>query len=273
MSDANIYPFPRPGAPGDPDRYGERDGAGEAPGGLERWPLEDDIDVPSTALFAGDTGTLTELERRALVMLLKRPFISARTHEKEWRAVSENPAVFRSRLNDLFLELALDTDREVAFKRQVLTETGDRFPTLLHDTGWTREETLLLVLARSRYRAERLGGAERVFLDRDDMIEHVLAYQSANATDRSGNRRRAERGIETLNRAKLLIGHSRVDRFEISAAIESLMPLEKLRELCTWLHREATGTDTGDGDEPAEDAGDGQGETRSQDNEDAGENA
>jgi hypothetical protein len=190
----------------------------------------------SVALFDGDQGTLDIDQRRALVVLLKNRFISAATHAREWRALARSPAPITSRLNDLFMELHLDLEREVAFKRQVAPEGGGRpFPTLLYDAPWTREETIVLVYLRQRYRNEQAGGAEKAYVDRDDILDYVEQHHPSSATDRAGNARKAQRAVENVYKAGLLIGRSDADRFEISAAIDVLLPLEKLQELTAWL--------------------------------------
>lgn len=199
----------------------------------------------SVALFEGDDGTLELPQRRVLVALLKQRFITAQSHPKEWRALITNPRPIRSRLNDLFLDLHLDAVREVAYKRQVVPEGGGRFPTLLHDTAWTREETILMVYLRTRSRSEEVAGASRTYVDRQDMLEYVAALRPAHATDQAGDGRRAVKAIESLNRAGLLIGASTADRFEVSPAIDVVLPLERLQELLRWLnaqHNTAAGT-------------------------------
>lgn len=210
------------------------------------WPAEDvDLDDPerestsTIALFEGDEGGLELDQRRALVVLLKQRFITGRTHPREWRALTRNPRPIRARLNDLFLELHLDADREVAYKRQVAPEGGGRpFPTLLYDAPWGREDTILLVYLRSRFRSEQAAGAEKVFVDRADMLEFVEQHRPAHATDQSGDKKKAERAIEALYKAGLLIGSTTGDRFEVSAAIEVLLSMEKLTELLAWLRQQ-----------------------------------
>jgi hypothetical protein len=213
-----------------------------------------DRELTSTvALFEGDEGGLELDQRRALVVLLKQRFISARTHPKEWRALTRQPQPIRARLNDLFLELHLDSDREVAYKRQVSPEGGGRpFPTLLYDAPWGREDTILLVYLRSRFRSEQAAGADRVFVDRDDMVEFVDQHRPSHATDQAGDRKRAERAIEALYKAGLLIGSGTGERFEVSIAIEVLLPMEKLTELLAWLRTQngTAGDPTGDPTDP-----------------------
>ena len=201
--------------------------------------FDDDAERESTstvALFEGDEGGLELGQRRALVYLLKNRFISAQSHPREWRALVTNPRPIRARLNDLFMELHLDADREVAYKRHVSPEGGGRaFPTLLYDVPWGREETILLVYLRARHRSEHATGAERVFVDREDMLENVARYRPEGSTDLAGDAKKATRAIETVFKSGLLIGRSDADRFEISNAIEVLLSMEKLTELLAWL--------------------------------------
>ncbi|MFC4783870.1 DUF4194 domain-containing protein [Nocardioides sp. MAHUQ-72] len=191
----------------------------------------------SVSLFEGDEGGLEYAERRALVALLKQRFISARTHPRDWRALTENERVIRSRLNDLFLELQIDPVREVAWKRQAVPETGPKFPTLLYDAAWSREETVVLVHLRDRFRAASAAGEGRVYVDREDVVEYVAGFRPAHATDVAGDEKRARNAVSSVNKAGLLIGSPTDDRFEISEAIESLLPLELLKELLVSLQQ------------------------------------
>lgn len=206
-------------------------------------PLEDDLlEDDSVSLFEGDEGGLEYAQRRALVALLKQRFISARTHPRDWQVLVEHERVLRSRLNDLFLDLAVDRAREVAWKRQATSETGSRFPTLLYDAAWSREETLVLVHLRDRLRAGLAGGDARVYIDREDIVEYVASFRPAHATDEAGDEKRARNAVVSIVKSGLLIGSATDDRFEISEAVEPLIPLELLAELLEALQR-ANGTE------------------------------
>lgn len=223
----------------------------------------DDPDRESTStvsVFEGDEGGLEVDQRRALVALVKQRFISGRTHPKEWKALTRNPRPIRARLNDLFLDLHIDTAREVAFKRQVAPEGGGRpFPTLLYDAPWGREDTILLVFLRSRFRSEQAAGASKVFIDRQDMLEFIEQHRPPHATDQSSDGKRAVKAIDTVYKAGLLVGPSTGDRFEVSNAIEILLTMDKLTELLTWLRTQngsagpgGTGDDTPTADQTAD---------------------
>ena len=210
------------------------------------------LDEGSVSLFEGDEGGLEYAQRHALVTLLKQRFISARTHPRDWRVLVEHERLLRSRLNDLFLELAVDRRREVAWKRQATSETGSRFPTLLYDAAWSREETLVLVHLRDRLRAGLASGDARVFIDREDIVEYVASFRPAHATDEAGDEKRARNAVVSIVKAGLLIGAAGDDRYEISEAVEPLLPLELLQELLEALQR-ANGADVPDrGDEPSD---------------------
>jgi hypothetical protein len=195
------------------------------------------LDDTSVSLWEGDEGGLEYAQRQALVALVKQRFISARTHPRDWQVLVEHERVLRSRLNDLFLDLAIDRTREVAWKRQAVSETGSRFPTLLYDAAWSREETLVLVHLRDRLRAGQAGGDARVFVDREDVVEYVASFRPAHATDEAGDEKRARNAVVNVNKAGLLIGAPGDDRYEISEAVESLLPLELLTDLLEALQR------------------------------------
>lgn len=223
---------------------------------LEETPELDDLDViddRSVSLFEGDEGGLEYAQRQTLVTLLKQRFISARTHPRDWQVLVEHEQLLRGRLNDLFLDLQVDRAREVAWKRQAQAEGGGRFPTLLHDTAWSREETLVLVHLRDRLRAGIAGGDVRVYVDRDDLLDYVASYRPVHATDESGDEKRARNAVTSIVKAGLLIPTASDDRFEISEAVEPLLPLELLQELLEALQK-ANGTQRDDEAEAPADA-------------------
>jgi hypothetical protein len=204
----------------------------------------DDAGADSTlALFDGDSGGLSLDQRRALVVLLKNRFVSADRRPAEWRVIRENPAPIKSRLNDLLLDLHIDTRYEVAFKYQAVSDTGAReFPTLLHDMAYTREETILLVFLRHRFQSEQNAGHEDVTVEYDDMIQHVTAFRPASDTNRSGGETAARNAVKNLTKADVLMTTNDAARLRISPVIGVLLPLPRLHELWEWLVNENAST-------------------------------
>lgn len=195
----------------------------------------EDADPASThALFDGDEGGLELDERRALVVLLKNRFITSESHPREWRTIVASQQVIRQRLNDLFLELVISPEREVAFKRPV---AGSReVPTLLHDTIWQREETALLVYLRVRSRNEQARGEAHARVSHAELLDHLRDNRPDSATNQVGDERRGERAIAALKSAGLLVKTDEDDVFRISPAIEPMLPVTALKSLLTWLN-------------------------------------
>lgn len=203
-------------------------------------PVGDDVDPSGPPrYFDGDTGTLDLPARKALQALLKWTFISARRYPAEWRAFVANRVDITSRLNDLLLEVVVDTERQVAFKRQAVADGPGKFTTLLYDSRWSREETVLLVHVRTLMRAAAASGQTRAFVDRDDMLEHLALMRPTTATNASADRNAGLRAIAALNTAGVLEGRKDDLRFEIDRVIEILLPLDRLEELLAWITKDA----------------------------------
>lgn len=203
----------------------------------------------SLSLFEGDEGSLTFEQRRTLVFILKHRYVSAEQHPVEWRILLDTQVAIRSRLNDLFLDLHIDHDAQIAFKRQAVPEGDGRFPTLLHDIAHTREETIILVFLRERFRSERSGGADIVYIDRDELLDAVERFRPPDANDRAGDARRVENAIASLQRSGLLLKTGDEQRLRIAPVIEVLLPLPRLHELLNslWTLNDTGTADRSDG--------------------------
>lgn len=196
--------------------------------------VDDDVERYSLSLFAGDRGELDLAQRKTLLTLVKHPYLSAAQQPAEWATLMESEAVITSRLNDLFLDLEVNRTYEVAFKRQAQPESGRSYPTLLRDVSYTREESILMVFLRGRFRSVRAEGDDMVHVDREDMTAAVGRFRPPHATDRSGDARKTEKAIDHLVKARILAKTSD-DRFRISPVIEVLLPIDRLTELLEWL--------------------------------------
>ena len=106
---------------------------------------------------------------------------------------------------------------------------------MLYDAAWSREETLVLVHLRDRLRAGVASGDARVYVDREDIVGYVASFRPSHATDVAGDEKRARNAITSIVKSGLLIATGSEERFEISEAVEPLIPLELLQELLEAL--------------------------------------
>lgn len=194
----------------------------------------DDLTAPSIELFTHDQGTLTLDQRRTLVRLLEQRYLTPRSHPTEWQILVRNEDLFRSRLHDMMLDLRVDSERGVAFKSQiVLGETPT--PRLLKDRGYTREETLILYFLRQRLYKDRGEGAEVVIVDEEEILDYVATYRPDSATDQARDRQITEKALQRMVEAGIVKKTADPTRLAIQQVLETLMPLETLRELARTL--------------------------------------
>jgi hypothetical protein len=184
----------------------------------------------AAALYPGDAGLLPESARRALVQLLMGPSLDARRHSRLWPALLQHREVIQSRLSDLFLELIVDSDRQVAFTRQA--DTGElEAPILLRRSPLTfLDSALLLFLRQVLVEADTRG--EPALVSRSDMEEQLRLFEPSDNTDRAGFDKRVRAAIEKAKKNSL-IGAIRgsEDRFEISTTLKLLFGAEEVQAL------------------------------------------
>lgn len=181
-------------------------------------------------LFLSDGGELPLEARRVLVQLLMGPSIDARRHSKLWSALIQNEAVIRSRLAELFLDLVIDRNIQIAFTRQA--DTGDlAAPSLLRRVQLTFIDSVLLLYLRQRLmQAESQG--ERAVVSTEEIMEHLSLYERAANTDRAGFIKRIEAAIEKIKKNNVLQRlHSANDRFEISPTLKLLFSADRINTL------------------------------------------
>jgi hypothetical protein len=198
------------------------------------WAVGDEDLDGSDPLFDGDTGQLAMEVRRTFVFLLKKRYISSERHPDDWRVVLENQQLLESRFNDLFLHLVVDRHYQVAYKKQALPE-GGVFPTVLFDTAYSREQTILLVYLRGIFRSTMASGDESVFVDRSDLFEEIANYRPANTTNHVRDEKGARIAIDALCTSDILLKTSEFDRYRVSPIIEVLLPVHRVQELIEWL--------------------------------------
>jgi hypothetical protein len=191
-------------------------------------------------LYPGDTGDLPVETRRALVQLLAGPSIDGRRHGKLWPALMRDETLVRTRLSELFLDLVIDHDLQVAFTRQAATAELDA-PSLLRRSQLTFLDSALLLFLRQRLANADVQG-ERAVVASDEIGSHLTLYEHAVNTDKAGFKRRTDAALKKMAQQKILIKlRGAEDRFEISPVLKLLFSAELITALSAVYARIAAG--------------------------------
>jgi hypothetical protein len=203
---------------------------------------------PGDAMFPGDTGRLPIETRRVLVQLLLGPSLDATRQRHLWPVLLRDEAALRSRLHELFLELVVDAEQQVAFTRQVTAEDIDA-PVLLRRSHLTFIETALVLFLRQRLTQSEAQG-ERAVVSGQDMRDHLSVFERTANPDQARFGRQVEAAIEKVKKLNLvrLLGRGE-PRFEVSPTLRLLFPSEQIQALTrtyqTLLARAQAGEDVG----------------------------
>lgn len=180
--------------------------------------------------FGGDTGELPVETRRVLVQLLLGPALDAQRQNKLWPVLLRDEKVLRSRLHELFLELVVDHDQQVAFTRQVVAAEVD-VPVLLRRASLTFLQSALVLYLREQLTVADARG-ERAVLSRDEMLEHLLAYEREESSDRAKFERQVHSAVDRCKELNLLRRlRSGEERYEVSPTLKLLFPAEEIQAL------------------------------------------
>ena len=202
--------------------------------------LPEDAEAAPVKLFEGDSGELELETRRVLVQLLAGPSLDGRRHVKLWPVLVRDEALIRRRLSELFLELVMDLDLQVAFTRQA--DAGDlETPVLLRRAQLTFLDSIMLLYLRQRLTQADAQG-ERAVISVDEIVEHMSVYERSTNTDRAGFNKRIQASIEKIKTHSILQKiRSSEDRFEISPTLKLLFSAEAIQALTRTYQRMAAG--------------------------------
>ncbi len=199
--------------------------------GAEEGDLGEESYLPAdtNAQWEGDKGSLSRRQRDTLVALLKKAFISSED-STDWRTLTRDPAPIEVALNNLYMALVVDARNEVAYA--VPARSSDNaFRTLVRDAPNSREETLVLVHLRSRFRIATADGDPFAYTDVDTVQAYVARFRPASATDHVTDEGRVRRAIDSAVTAGLLVRTDDATRYRIHRAIEAVLPQPKLEQL------------------------------------------
>ena len=181
-------------------------------------------------LYPGDTGRLPLDARRVLVQLLAGPSVDRKRHGNLWPALLQHQAVIRSRLSELFLELVLDADLEVAFTRR--PDTGDlEAPILLRRAPLTFIQSVLMLYLRQLLTKAAAQG-ERAVVSGEEMLEQMRLYEHSDNSDPAGFEKRVRAAIDKVKDNSIISPiRGSDDRYEISPTLKLLFSAEEISAL------------------------------------------
>ena len=229
-------------------------------------PAADDAPAPPGSALADES-------RRVLVHLLQGPYLDWRRDTGRFGQLMRDRAAIEARLADLFLELVVDDDAQVAFVRQ--SEDDPDAPKLLRRlTGLNRLDSVLLLVLRQMLLTQSSRG-QRTVVSEAEIQQALAAYRRTTSTDEAGFAKEVRASIAKVQRAGLL--DEQGDDFEVSPVLRLMIGPDTAREFI-GLYRQAGvdgledpadgGDEDGDGDpsdRAAGDAADGVGQVTSQD--------
>lgn len=173
---------------------------------------------PHQPLWSQDRGMLAENSRRALLELLRGPYLSGARRPQLWAALVADESVLRSRLHDLFLDLVIDHEYEFAFTRKVETDDLD-VPAALRSETLTFLDTAMLLVLRQLLLAA--AGEHRVIVSRDDVAEQLAVYRQHS--DESTWTKRVNSSWQKMLTRFLVLQKVEEDRAEISPVLRLMV--------------------------------------------------
>jgi hypothetical protein len=200
----------------------------------DEMPEAEDTEL-EPGLYHGDDGELSLEARRVLVQLLAGPSLDAERHSKLWPILIRDEDAIRVRLSELFLQLVVDRDLQVAFIRQA--DTGDlEVPRLLRRANLTFLDSILLLHLRQRLTQAESHG-DRAVISTDEMVESLSVFEQSESTDRAGFEKRVHASIEKIKKHSILRKlRSSEDRYEIAPTLKILFSVEEIQAL-TEIYR------------------------------------
>lgn len=198
-----------------------------------------DTDVaPATAHWPGDTGVIGEQSRRALLELIKGPYLSGVKAPALWSALLADEVGIRSRLHELFLELVLDRVGEFAFVRNVST-TELKVPSTVRTAALTFLDTAMLLVLRQMLLAGEGDG--RVIVGQEDVFEQLRVYRTVDRDESDFNKRLNSTWLKMKNTLRVIHQAGAEDRAEISPVLRLIVDAEQIAAISGEYKRLAEG--------------------------------
>jgi hypothetical protein len=186
---------------------------------------------------------LPESARRALVALLMNRYVSRGRHRAAWEGILSFENELRARLDEMYLDLVVDQEADVAFKRQ---QDGEDVPRVLRrEKALTRDASFVLVFLRREYTFADLDDGPAM-ITREQIGEFLRAYREDGDGDDARFSRRVDAAINMLIRPwQILEPDPAVDYlFTISPVIVPLIGADEMHRFAAAFRRAAAGPES-----------------------------
>ena len=191
-----------------------------------------------TGLWRGDTGEMGEQSRRALLELIKGPYLSGVKAPTLWSALLADETSVRSRLHELFLDLVVDRVGEFAFVRNVST-TELTVPSTVRSAVLTFLDTAMLLVLRQMLLAGE--GEGRVIVGQEDVFEQLRVYRTADRDESDFNKRLNSTWLKMKNTLRVIHQAGAEDRAEISPVLRLIVDADQIEAIGGEYRRIAEG--------------------------------
>lgn len=181
-------------------------------------------DGSAAGLWDGDTGTLRDPSRRALVQLLRGPYLSAGRHGNLWATLLADEEQIRARLADMFLDLVMDHDAQVAFVRNAGADADA--PKVMRTATLTFLDTALLLHLRQQLLHESSGS--KTIVGHDEVADQLQVYRGKDDADPAGFAKRINSSWQKMVKYGLLAPTSTDGRFEVSPVLRLVFGPEEI---------------------------------------------
>jgi hypothetical protein len=190
---------------------------------------------------------LPEPARRALVSLLMSRYVARFRNRAAWEGILNFESDIRARLDEMFLDLVVDHEAEVAFKRQ---QEGDDVPRVLRkEKALTRDASFVLIFLRREYEFTAPDDWP-VIITREQIGEFLRAYREEGDGDDARFSRRVDAAINALTSPwKILEPDPDAEYlFTVSPVIVPLVGVDEMRRFETAFREAAENTNDEGGD-------------------------
>lgn len=171
-------------------------------------------------LFDGDIGTKSPDVRAVLTTLLADRVFHGARKPRLWQILVANETIIRSALHDLYLDLRVNYDHQVAFKQQIRPDHDHRV--LLPSRTTSAEFAAGVVLLTEESRRAFFTGTYPVLVTRKAFNEAFELLWGSEVSNRVARSRNGNASIKALCEEGLLLGPKEGDQWEVSPAVEVL---------------------------------------------------